>query len=289
MANRGIQPHYFPKFLELPRELRDRIYELSDLIPTESELDACEPLSNLPWARAYPESALTSVSIQVREEALCLLYNRNHFRFWLGLQIWASSLPATPSDLRSFTEAQMSASHIPALRNIKHLYLHFFCGSGPGEELAEQLVRYAPSLEKLTVCPSTGDPSYLSEEYQSALTVFMHKIQQSPLLHTVRLASPICPNFTQLLAHSSLFLFRVESICPGISHDDCDRNLPWSPEQYTGSACPPRIGTNSSGNPVMHKNIEGFLWTVRETVKRWHMSFSYQGTRSLEHECEQLS
>ncbi|KAK2017472.1 hypothetical protein LZ32DRAFT_665392 [Colletotrichum eremochloae] len=279
MANRLRQPHYFPKFLELPRELRDRIYEFCGFIPTECELDACEPMSKLSWARAYSESALTFVSVQVREEALSLLYNRNHFKFWLGLKNWASNLPATPSDLRPFNEAQISASHIPALRNIKHLYLHFFCGSGPGERLAEQLVRYAPSLEKLTVCPSSGDPSCSSDEYQSALAVFMRKIQQNPQLHTVRLASPVSHSFTQSLAHSNLFSFRVESICSGLSHDGCDCNLPWSPEQYTGSGCPTSSRENSSGHTVMYKNIEGFLWTVRQTVKRWHMIFWSQGTR----------
>ncbi|KAK1977885.1 hypothetical protein LZ30DRAFT_691829 [Colletotrichum cereale] len=279
MTNRRRQPDYFPKFLELPRELRDRIYDLSDFVPTECELDACEPLSDLPWARAYPESALTFVSIQVREEALCLLYNRNHFKFWLGLKSWSSNLSATPSDLPPFTEAQISASHIPALRNIKRLYLHLFCGSGPRETLAEQLVRYAPSLENLTICPSSGDTSSLPDEYQFALTVFMQKIQQNRLLRTVRLASPISQSFTQSLAQSNSFVFRVESVCSGISHDDCDCSLPWSPEQYTGSARPAENEANPSGYTVMYKNIDGFLWTARQTVKRWHMRFSCQGTR----------
>ncbi|TQN71014.1 hypothetical protein CSHISOI_04570 [Colletotrichum shisoi] len=274
--NKQTQKDYFPKFLELPAELRNSIYELSELIPTEYDLDACGPMADMAWSQTHPQSSLTSVSRQVRDEVLSLWHTRNHFHFWLGSKSQNTKWSAASSNPTAFIEASIDPSHTFALKNIRSLYLHFVCGTGPGETLSQRLVRSALDLKKLTICLNSRSDAPASNEFQAALELFLHDIQQIRSLQTVRLADPIPRELIQSLASSTSFAFRLESICSGLSHRGCDHNTPWSPESYAG-----RVPTaaNVRNSIAMHQNIQQFLWTALRPAKRLHMSFSSPGTR----------
>ncbi|OBR11215.1 hypothetical protein CH63R_06907 [Colletotrichum higginsianum IMI 349063] len=274
--NKQTQKDYFPKFFELPAELRNRIYELSELIPTEYDLDAFGPAADMAWSRTHPQSSLTLVSRQVRGEVLSLLHSKNHFHFWLGSQSQNTNRSAASSNPTAFIEVHIDPSHAFVLKNIKSLYLHFFCGIGPGVTLSQQLVRSALNIKKLTICPNSRSDAPASNEFQAALELFLHDIQQIRSLQTVRLADPIPREFTQPLALSKLFVFRLESICSGLSHRGCDHNTARSPESYAGQV--PTEG-NVRNSIALHQNIQQFLWTAVRPARRWHMSFFLPGMR----------
>lgn len=262
-------------FLGIPRELRDQIYELTELLTAEHELEACETVSSSTWDEGCPESPLSNVCRQIKSEALGLVYSRNHFAMWLGMPKRIVSRPSGPSSsASSFGEAELHPSYLPPLREIKYLCLRFFVGSGPGLSLARQLMESTTRLEKLTIQPSAKDTCPSSKDYISALQRFMAEMEKMASLRTVRLADPISTEVARSIA--AKVTFRVESVCQGRVHADCDEEFPWSPDTYAGHS---NHGEAPSTHCVSFENIAGLLWNVTKPVKRWHMKQVFEGSR----------
>ncbi|KAK1449507.1 hypothetical protein CMEL01_08822 [Colletotrichum melonis] len=234
-------------FLQLPREIRDHVYELSELVPSRCELDICEPVGSLPWAAAYPTSPLFEVCLQVQAEVLELFHSQNHFRFWLGRNRWCGSQYMFGSFNSTFTEAQFKSSHLPSLRGIKQLYLNFYKGTGPGQIIALELAASASLVEKIRICLNRHSQDPASDQFQTALLRFVRDIQeQVPSVHTIRLAHPIAKELAQRIAKETSL--QIEAICARETHDECDRKLPLSPETFCGSTRSQKVQESVSDN-----------------------------------------
>lgn len=93
----GVRP---AKFLDLPREIRDIIYEYAVRSP-----------HNLAVARRQPR--ITRVSRQVREETLAMFYEKNEFVVFLGILTWDAIVRRLKEWLKAIGVANWS--HIRAL------------------------------------------------------------------------------------------------------------------------------------------------------------------------------
>lgn len=171
----------------------------------------------------------------------------------------------------TFTEAQFKSSDLPSLRGIKQLYLNFYKGTGPGQIVASELAASASLVERITICPNRHSQDPTSDQFQSALLRFVRDIQeQVPSVHTIRLAHPISKELAQRIAKETSL--QIEAICAGETHDECDRNLPLSPDTFCGSAKSKRAHEGDPDNTIF-TNIQGYIWTVRKSVERWHQLF----------------
>lgn len=262
-------------FLQLPREIRGRIYELSNLVPLRCELDICEPVGSLPWAAAYPPSPLFEVCLQIQAEILELFYSRNHFRFWLGQNGWCGNQSMFGSLNSTFTEAQFRLSDLPQLRHIKQLYLNFYKGTVPGRIVASELATSASLVERITICPNKHSQDPTCHQFQSTLLRFVRDIQeQIPSVHTIRLAHPISKEIAQRIAKETPL--QIEAIYAGGTHDGCGRTLPLSSETFRGSARSNEAQGSVPDNTAF-SNIQGYIWTVRKSVGVWHQRFVSTG------------
>ncbi|KAK1624154.1 hypothetical protein BDP81DRAFT_501689 [Colletotrichum phormii] len=263
-------------FLQLPREIRDRIYELSELVPLRCELDICEPVGSLPWAAAYPPSPLFEVCSQVEAEVLELFQSRNHFRFWLGQHSWAGNQSMYGSLNSTFTEAQFKPSDLSSLSGIKQLYLNFYKGTGPGQIVASELAASANQVERITICPNRHSQYPTSAQFQSALLRFMRDIlEHIPSVHTVRFAHPISEEIARRIADETPL--QIEAICAGEIHEGCDRTLPLSPEPFCESSGSIAAWGSVPDDYTAFANIQGYIWNVRQSVERWHQHFVSRG------------